>query len=88
MTDEWNKAPLAFKGLFTMNGVSVEGKWNNGNINVVLNPNGASNIKLKISTLTGAISVAGEKKKLKSFNAGEIIALEFDGDKPIRVFNY
>ncbi len=53
----------------------------------MLHPNGASNIKLKISTLTGAINVASEKNKLKSFNAGEIIALEFDGDKPIRVFN-
>jgi hypothetical protein len=87
MVDEWNKAPLTFKGLYTLNGVSVEGKWDNGKIDIMLHPNGASNIKLKISTITGAISVTSEKNQLNSFNAGEIIALEFDGDKPIRVFN-
>ena len=87
MTDEWKKAPLAFKGLYTLNGVSVDGKWDNGKINIMLHPNGASNIKLKISTLTGPISVGSEKNKLKSFNAGEIVTLEFDGDKPIRLFN-
>ncbi len=59
LVDAWNIAPLIFKGLYTLNGVSVEGIWDNGKIDVLLHPNGTSNIKIKISTATGVIGISG-----------------------------
>ncbi len=80
---QWKNERFSFKGLYTLKGVSVDGVWDNGSYRIVLNPNGADELPMRISGGTGEIKVSGAKNHINTFQAGEKILVVFDGNNPV-----
>jgi hypothetical protein len=88
MLQNWRDDRVAFRGLHTLNGVSVDGEWNRGKIRVKLTPSGnRTAIRLRVAGLNGMIRTEGQKGKTDRFVAGEIVELAFEGDRPIVLYN-
>ena len=85
--DGWKQERVAFKGLYTLNGVSVDGYWDSGKMRVVLNPNGADHVRIMVSTAEGTIQAKGQKDGVDGFLPGEIVEFAFEGEQPIVLYN-
>jgi hypothetical protein len=83
----WKNKTFSFKGITSLNGVSVDGSWENGKIRLLLHSNGAKHIDLKVSSVSGNISVKGDANDMGAFRAGEIVRLEFEADRTIEIIN-
>ena len=81
------KERVAFKGLYTPNGVSVDGNLERGKMRAVLNPNGAERVRIKVSTAEGTIRAKGQKEGVDGFLASEITEFVFEGEQPIVLYN-
>lgn len=84
---QWEKQRFSFKGLYTLHGVSVDGVWDNGRFRIVLNPNGADQLLIRISDGTGEIKVSGAKNDVNTIQTGEKVLVIFDGNNPIVLSN-
>lgn len=87
MMEEWKTQKISFKGLYSLGGVSVDGHWDNGKFSVIIHPNGAGSVQLKISTVTGTIQISGDKNEIRLCKAGEKILLDFLDNQSIQLFN-
>ena len=87
MLEEWQDETLTFNGIYTLNGISLDGIWEKGKFRVVIHPNGSSNTQIKISNGEGSITAKGQKNKFTSFSVGQLQVLEFDGNQPIILSN-
>jgi hypothetical protein len=63
------------------------GTWKRGKFRIVLNPNGAGDIDIRISGGKGIIKPRGHRNKVDSFQPGERVILVFDPYKPIILEN-
>lgn len=84
---QWAYQRFSFKGLYTLGGVSVDGVWDNGRYRIVLNPNGANELPIRISGGTGNISISGAKSDIRTIQTGERLLLVFDGNNPVVLSN-
>ena len=85
--DTWKDTSFSFKGIYTLNGISVDGIWDHGKISVILNPNGAREIELRVSEELGTIAASGQKNHIRSFSGVDIVTLVFDGNTPVVLSN-
>ena len=85
---QWKSQRFSFKGLYTLKGASVDGVWDNGSYRIVLNPNGADELPIRISGGTGDIRVSGAKNDVRTIQAGEKIVVVFDGTNPVVLSNH
>ncbi|TVQ11167.1 MAG: hypothetical protein EA361_12995 [Bacteroidetes bacterium] len=84
---QWADQRFSFKGLYTLHGVSVDGVWDNGHFRIVLNPNGASELPLRISRGTRKIKVSGAVNDPETIEPGEKVVVVFDGNNPVIIRN-
>ena len=87
LLSDWRKHSITFKGLHTLNGISVDGNWNQGEIDITIHPNGAKSIPLKISSINGKLIAEGQQEGPRIFDAGEQINLVFNENKTIHITN-
>ncbi|WP_373497169.1 glycosyl hydrolase family 95 catalytic domain-containing protein [Aquiflexum sp.] len=80
---QWENRRFSFKGLHTLKWVSVDGVWDNGHFRIVLNPNGAQELPLRISGGKGNIKVTGARNDISSIKTGEEVLVVFEGDNPV-----
>jgi len=84
---QWETQRFSFKGLYTLQGVSVEGVWDNGSFRIVLNPNGAKELPVRISGGTRNMKVSGATNDIHSIKPREKVVLVFDGNNPVIISN-
>lgn len=84
---KWHDKRFAFKGIYTLNGVSVDGVWDNGKFRVTLHPNGAEKLEIRVSAGQSTVNVNGNKNNEKSMNPGDIVTISFDGNNPVVLEN-
>ncbi len=85
--DEWKDQSFSFAGIHTLDGISVDGNWDHGRIKIVLHPNGAKTVKLRISSDSGMFQAVGQKHGPASFRSGDIVSFVFSGSQAITLTN-
>jgi hypothetical protein len=83
----WQDSTFSFHGLYTLGGVSVNGKWEKGNFEIMLHPGKTNNIVLQVSQET-TIRASGHKKGPYRFSGNEKVAFVFNNKAPIKLTSY
>ncbi len=87
LLDNWKNDQLSFKGITTLNGVSVDAIWNKGKYRIELHPNQSTFVEVKVSAGEGSIKVSGDKNAVTTLQKGEVMKLEFNGNEKIVLSN-
>ncbi len=85
--DEWKDKTFSFKGIRTLGGISVDGIWDNRKIKIVLHPNGAKAVELRISSDSGMLHAIGQKEGPGSFLSENKVTFVFEGEQEIAITN-
>lgn len=85
--DNWKDQTFSFRGLRTLGGISVDGRWDKGRIKIVLHPNGVKTVKVRVSSDCGMLQAIGQKNGPVSFPSADIVSFVFHGDQTITLTN-
>lgn len=73
--DEWKDKSFAFKGVSTLDAISIDVVWDKGKIIVIVHPNGAEKLVLPISADCGQIHASGHDQGPAAFSSHEKVVL-------------
>lgn len=85
--EDWKDKSFSFHGIRSLNGISVDGTWQNGKIKVVIYPNRARSVDLRLPPQFKNISVSGHQDGPSSLKGGQVVHFEFNRNHPIVINN-
>jgi hypothetical protein len=80
---QWEDQSLAFHGLSTLDGVTLDGYRDREGLHLVIHPGKASSIPLKVSSAKGKLKVSGDAGQVGEIVAGEIVELRFSQGRDV-----
>lgn len=80
---DWRDKRIDFKGIYTLNGVSLDGLFDKGKFRIVIHPNGAEKMEIRINSKQKQIAVKGGKNNPKSLKPGQIATIVFNGSDAV-----
>ncbi len=83
---DWKEDSIDFKGITTINGITIDGHRNDGHLRLVIHPNGASTISLKVSSFEGDLNISGDAETLGKIPAGRLVTIELDPEKEVVIY--